>query len=200
MQQQMELLAKRHRINLKKPFEDLPKKSRDILLEGRPTAIRGSWRFSRRPTIPPPRRIGSGSRNTCRRPSARPVTGSGLRPASLSVRGQETFRLPNSRRPSIARALLTVRNWEFQTTAKTQIARPGWWTKSAAAWEFLIVSRPGLLEPGTVRRRRFPGAKAQRIRLATQIGSKLRGVTLTFLDEPSIGPAPARQQPLCWIR
>ena len=37
------------------------------------------------------------------------------------------------------------------------------------------------------------GGEAQRIRLATQIGSKLMGV-LYILDEPSIGSAPARQQ------
>jgi hypothetical protein len=38
------------------------------------------------------------------------------------------------------------------------------------------------------------GGEAQRIRLATQIGSGLTGV-LYILDEPSIGLAPARQRP-----
>ena len=38
------------------------------------------------------------------------------------------------------------------------------------------------------------GGEGQRIRLATQIGSKLRGV-LYVLDEPSIGLAPSRQRP-----
>jgi excinuclease ABC subunit A len=37
------------------------------------------------------------------------------------------------------------------------------------------------------------GGEAQRIRLATQIGSQLMGV-LYILDEPSIGLAPARQR------
>src|SRR5579872_4600951 len=34
MQHKLEELAQKHRINLKKPFEELPKKSRDILVEG----------------------------------------------------------------------------------------------------------------------------------------------------------------------
>ncbi len=38
------------------------------------------------------------------------------------------------------------------------------------------------------------GGESQRIRLASQIGSGLTGV-LYVLDEPSIGPAPARQRP-----
>jgi len=34
MQEQLEEMARKNRINLKKPFEDLPKKTRDLLLEG----------------------------------------------------------------------------------------------------------------------------------------------------------------------
>ncbi len=41
------------------------------------------------------------------------------------------------------------------------------------------------------------GGEAQRIRLATQIGSGLAGV-LYVLDEPSIGLAPAGQRPADW--
>ena len=60
--------------------------------------------------------------------------------------------------------------------------------KSATALEFLLnvgvgylsLDRPGL---------DLSGGEGQRIRLATQIGSKLRGV-LYVLDEPSIGLHP----------
>ena len=46
-------------------------------------------------------------------------------------------------------------------------------------WDWIICR-------STARRRRISGGEGQRIRLATQIGSRLRGV-LYVLDEPSIG-------------
>ena len=55
--------------------------------------------------------------------------------------------------------------------------------------EFLNAVGLGYISAWTARRRRFRGGEAQRIRLATQIGSKLRGV-LYVLDEPSIGLHP----------
>ena len=51
--------------------------------------------------------------------------------------------------------------------------------------------RPRVPDPRASRRRRWP-ARAQRIRLATQIGASLVGV-LYILDEPSHRAAPARQ-------
>ena len=66
--------------------------------------------------------------------------------------------------------------------------RPRAWMKSAAAWNFS--PRSGLdylsLDRSSAT---LSGGEAQRIRLATQIGSKLRGV-LYVLDEPSIGLHP----------
>ena len=52
--------------------------------------------------------------------------------------------------------------------------------------DYLTVERPA---------NTLSGGESQRIRLATQIGSKLMGV-LYILDEPSIGLAPARQPPV----
>ena len=86
----------------------------------------------------------------------------------------------------IARALLTVRNWEFNER-ETQIAgrvvdeiRRRLEFLSAVGLDYLSLERSAAT---------LSGGEAQRIRLATQIGSKLRGV-LYVLDEPSIGLHP----------
>jgi len=86
----------------------------------------------------------------------------------------------------IARALMTVRNWEFGER-ETQIAgrvvdeiRRRLEFLSAVGLDYLSLERSAAT---------LSGGEAQRIRLATQIGSKLRGV-LYVLDEPSIGLHP----------
>ena len=86
----------------------------------------------------------------------------------------------------IARALMTVRNWEFNER-ETQIAgrvvdeiRRRLEFLSAVGLDYLSLERSAAT---------LSGGEAQRIRLATQIGSKLRGV-LYVLDEPSIGLHP----------
>jgi excinuclease ABC subunit A len=87
---------------------------------------------------------------------------------------------------SIARALVTVRNWEFGAREQ-QIAgrvveeiRRRLEFLSAVGLDYLSLERSAAT---------LSGGEAQRIRLATQIGSKLRGV-LYVLDEPSIGLHP----------
>ena len=57
--------------------------------------------------------------------------------------------------------------------------------RSAAVWAF-CARGAGIPDAVARARRRSPAARAQRIRLATQIGSSLMGV-LYILDEPSIG-------------
>ena len=86
----------------------------------------------------------------------------------------------------VARALVTVRNWEFGER-ETQIAgrvldeiRRRLEFLSAVGLDYLSLDRSAAT---------LSGGEAQRIRLATQIGSKLRGV-LYVLDEPSIGLHP----------
>src|SRR5664280_2558039 len=86
----------------------------------------------------------------------------------------------------IARALMTVRNWEL-TDRENQIAgrvvdeiRRRLEFLSAVGLDYLSLDRSSAT---------LSGGEAQRIRLATQIGSKLRGV-LYVLDEPSIGLHP----------
>src|SRR5512133_3332690 len=84
------------------------------------------------------------------------------------------------------RALMTVRNWEL-TGRESQIAgrvvdeiRRRLEFLSAVGLDYLSLERSSAT---------LSGGEAQRIRLATQIGSKLRGV-LYVLDEPSIGLHP----------
>ena len=86
----------------------------------------------------------------------------------------------------IARALVTVRNWEL-SEREQQIAgrvldeiRRRLEFLSAVGLDYLSLDRSAAT---------LSGGEAQRIRLATQIGSKLRGV-LYVLDEPSIGLHP----------
>src|ERR1035437_3205286 len=108
-----------------------------------------------------------------------------LRPASLAVR-VKNFSIAEFTQLPIARALLTVRNWEFGDR-ETQIAgrivdeiRRRLEFLSAVGLDYLSLERSAAT---------LSGGEAQRIRLATQIGSKLRGV-LYVLDEPSIGLHP----------
>ena len=86
----------------------------------------------------------------------------------------------------IARALKVVSTWEL-TEREAQIAarvldeiRHRMEYLSAVGLDYLSLSRGSAT---------LSGGEAQRIRLATQIGSKLRGV-LYVLDEPSIGLHP----------
>jgi excinuclease ABC subunit A len=111
--------------------------------------------------------------------------GKRLRPASLAVR-VKNFSIAEFTAMPIARALLTVRNWEFGER-ETQIAgrivdeiRRRLEFLSAVGLDYLSLERSAAT---------LSGGEAQRIRLATQIGSKLRGV-LYVLDEPSIGLHP----------
>ncbi len=178
MQQAVQDLAKRNRIDIKKPFEDLPKKARDILLEGildtlnqtYETALEGyrEWLTE----FMSPRQCPA-------------CEGRRLHPASLSVR-VKNFSIAEFTALSIARALVTVRNWEL-TGRERQIAgrvvdeifrRLEF--LSAVGLDYLSLDRSAAT---------LSGGEAQRIRLATQIGSKLRGV-LYVLDEPSIGLHP----------
>lgn len=108
-----------------------------------------------------------------------------LRPASLAVR-VHSVSIAEFTTMSISRALLTVRSWEFGER-ETQIAgrvvdeiRRRLQFLLSVGLHYLSLDRSAST---------LSGGEAQRIRLATQIGSKLRGV-LYVLDEPSIGLHP----------
>ena len=184
MQQQLEELAQKHRINLKKPFDSLPKKSRDILVEGG-GGLPGILQILQETYDS----SAEGYREWLTEymsPSECPAChGLRLRPASLAVR-VKNFSIAEFTRLPLARALVTVRNWEF-SDREQQIAgrvldeiRRRLEFLSAVGLDYLSLDRSAAT---------LSGGEAQRIRLATQIGSKLRGV-LYVLDEPSIGLHP----------
>jgi excinuclease ABC subunit A len=184
MQQHLEELAQKSRINLKKPFEDLPKKSRDILVEGG-NGLAGILRILQDTYDS----SSEGYREWLAEymsPAECPACGGKrLRPASLAVR-VKNFSIAEFTSLPLARALVTVRNWELNDR-EMQIAgrvldeiRRRLEFLSAVGLDYLSLDRSAAT---------LAGGEAQRIRLATQIGSKLRGV-LYVLDEPSIGLHP----------
>ncbi len=111
--------------------------------------------------------------------------GKRLRPSSLAVRVRNISIAEFTAMP-LSRALLTARSWEFHGREEQIAGRVA--DEIRRRLEFL--ESVGLhylsLERSAAT---LSGGEAQRIRLATQIGSKLRGV-LYVLDEPSIGLHP----------
>jgi excinuclease ABC subunit A len=111
--------------------------------------------------------------------------GKRLKPASLAVRVKNVG-IADLTGMSIGRALETVNSWMLDPR-EHQIAgrildeiRSRMEYLTAVGLEYLSLDRGSAT---------LSGGEAQRIRLATQIGSKLRGV-LYVLDEPSIGLHP----------
>ena len=184
MQQRLEEFAQKARINLKKPFEELPRKTRDLLLDGG-NGFPGILAILDEVY----RESSEGYREWLTDYMSPRVCsackGTRLRPASLAVR-VKNFSVAEFTALPIARALVTVRNWTLNDR-ETQIAgrvldeiRRRLEFLSAVGLDYLSLERSAAT---------LSGGEAQRIRLATQIGSKLRGV-LYVLDEPSIGLHP----------
>jgi len=184
MQQRLEEFAKRSRINLKKPFEDLPKKTRALLLEGGSgfEGILGVLNETYSESSDAYKEWLADYMSPAECPACH---GKRLRPSSLSVR-VKNFAIADFTSMPIARSLMTVRNWEL-TGREQQIAgrvvdeiRRRLEFLSDVGLDYLSLERSAAT---------LSGGESQRIRLATQIGSKLRGV-LYVLDEPSIGLHP----------
>jgi excinuclease ABC subunit A len=178
MQQHVQEIAKKNRINLAKPFEDLPAKARETLTSGILAILDESYASAT-----------EGYREWLTDyMSPRPCPecqGRRLRPASLAVR-VKNYSVAEFTALAISHALTAVRNWELGEREQ-QIAgrvveeiRRRLEFLSAVGLDYLSLDRSAAT---------LSGGEAQRIRLATQIGSKLRGV-LYVLDEPSIGLHP----------
>ncbi len=181
---ELEEAAKRLHIDLNKPFEELSEKARKLLIHGGagyPGLLKvldeifaeagdsyREWLMSYMSAAECP---------ACR--------GRRLKPTSLAVRvkGISIGAFANL---AAAKALQVVRSWRFNAR-ELQIAgrvvdeiRHRIEFLTAVGLEYLSLDRSAAT---------LAGGEAQRIRLATQIGSKLRGV-LYVLDEPSIGLHP----------
>ena len=184
MQQRLDELAKKHRINLAKPFEELPKKFRDILVDGG-GGLPGILQILDQTYQDSSEGYREWLTDYMSPAQCTACEGRRLRPASLAVR-VKTFSISEFTGMPIARALMTVRNWAF-TEREMLIGgrvldeiRRRLEFLSAVGLDYLSLDRSSAT---------LSGGEAQRIRLATQIGSKLRGV-LYVLDEPSIGLHP----------
>jgi excinuclease ABC subunit A len=184
MQQQLNDGAARLRIKINKPFEELPKKSQALLLEGG-NGFDGIIKV----LTDTYEEAGQGYREWLMdymSPAICPdCHGRRLRPSSLAVRvkGAGVGELTEM---SIDRALATVKSWKLNEREQQIAARVIEEIRNrlefltAVGLNYLSLARSAAT---------LSGGEAQRIRLATQIGSKLRGV-LYVLDEPSIGLHP----------
>jgi len=183
------LAAERYKINLKTPFEDLPPKQQHILVYGPPkgeapqTGFHGVLAYLR-DSIDEARSDGYRdymmnfmSATPC--PACR---GKRLRPESLAVKVGGLSIADFTALP-LNRALSAALNLTFN--AREAMVAERIRREIAERLEFLC--EVGLTYLSLDRNAAtLSGGEGQRIRLATQIGSKLRGV-LYVLDEPSIG-------------
>jgi len=182
--------ARKLRIDLSTPFDQLPQKTQDLLMlggNGFPGILKVLEETFEDAT--------EGYREWLMDYMS-PITcpdchGKRLKPGSLAVLVQGISIAAFTAMP-IARAIPTVRGWQF-SERETEIAgrvveeiRNRMEFLAAVGLEYLSLDRSAAT---------LSGGEAQRIRLATQIGSRLRGV-LYVLDEPSIGLHPRDNQRL----
>ncbi len=185
----LQLAATRYKIDLKVPFEDLPPKQQHILVYGPPkgeaprTGFHGILAYLR-DNIEEARSEGYReymmsfmSATPC--PVCR---GKRLRPESLAVK-VGGFSIADFTALPLNRALSAAINLQF--TEREALVAERIRREIAERLEFLCAVGLNYLSLNR-NAATLSGGEGQRIRLATQIGSRLRGV-LYVLDEPSIG-------------
>ncbi|HEY0264699.1 MAG TPA: excinuclease ABC subunit UvrA [Granulicella sp.] len=185
----IKLAADKYKINLKQPFSDLSKPHQDLLLYGPPrneagrTGFHGIFAYLRS-NLEETKSEGYReymmqymSATTCPR-----CQGKRLRPESLAVTVNGAS-IADFTGLSLVRALESARTMLF--TGRDRLIADRLQREIIERLEFL--NAVGLSYLSLDRSAAtLSGGEGQRIRLATQIGSKLRGV-LYVLDEPSIG-------------
>jgi excinuclease ABC subunit A len=185
----IQLAADRYKIDLKQPFEDLPPKQQHILVYGPPkgeaprTGFHGILAYLRDNVEEA--RSDSYREYMMSYMSAAPCPvcrGKRLRPESLAVKVgglsiADFTALPLNRALSAA---INLKFTEREALVAERIRR-----EIAERLEFLCAVGLNYLSLNRSAAT-LSGGEGQRIRLATQIGSRLRGV-LYVLDEPSIG-------------
>ncbi len=190
MTHKLEDAARRLKFKLGLPFDSLPKKTQNLLLFGG-TGFEGILNILQDNF----EQVSEGYREWLMEymsPTPCPACkGRRLRPSSLAVKVKGVTVAELTGMP-IARALPLVKSWQLNER-ELQIAervveeiRNRMEFLAAVGLDYLSLDRSSAT---------LSGGEAQRIRLATQIGSKLRGV-LYVLDEPSIGLHPRDNQRL----
>ncbi|MBV8629774.1 MAG: excinuclease ABC subunit UvrA, partial [Silvibacterium sp.] len=185
----IKLAADRYKIDLSKPFEKLPQKQQDLLLYGPPkgeaprTGFHGILAYLRdsleesRSEAYRDWMMNYMSASVC--PACK---GRRLRPESLAVKVGGMSIADFTALP-LGRALEAARTLDF--SAREALIAERLRREVVERLEFLTAVGLGYLSLNR-NAATLSGGEGQRIRLATQIGSKLRGV-LYVLDEPSIG-------------
>jgi len=183
MSQHLHALANRLKVPIHKPFEKLTKKAQALVIEGAPgqpglLAILDKYYHQE---------VASEAYHDWFMQYMSPAVcpdchGKRLKPSSLAVRVKGVT-IADLVELSVSRALAAVKAWKL-TDREAQIGaraveevRNRLEFLAAVGLDYLNLARSAAT---------LSGGEAQRIRLATQIGSKLRGV-LYVLDEPSIG-------------
>ncbi|MGH9662910.1 MAG: excinuclease ABC subunit UvrA, partial [Bryobacteraceae bacterium] len=177
-------LAMKLKVKLSRPFEDLPPKAQQGLLNGlgESPGILGILQSSFDEATDGYREWLMDYMSPALCPACH---GKRLRPSSLAVRVKGMSIAEFTGLP-IARALPVAREWQL-TERERQIAGR---VVEEIDHRLEFLAAVGLDYLGLDRSSAtLSGGEAQRIRLATQIGSRLRGV-LYVLDEPSIGLHP----------
>jgi excinuclease ABC subunit A len=185
----VQLAADRYKIDLKTPFEDLPPKQQHILVYGPPkgetprTGFHGILAYLR--DNAEEARSDSYREYMMSYMSAVPCPvcrGKRLRPESLAVKVGGLSIADFTALP-LNRALSAIINLQF--TEREAMVAERLRREIAERLEFLCAVGLNYLSLDR-NSATLSGGEGQRIRLATQIGSRLRGV-LYVLDEPSIG-------------
>ncbi len=184
MQSRLNAAARSLRIKLSTPFEDFPAAIQKLLLEGG-DGFDGILSILNRTLASASTGYAEWLGDYMTQSKCLACNGRRLRPASLAVRIQGLSISEFTEMP-VARSLPLVGSWQWNER-EMQIAgrvvdeiRHRLEFLSAVGLDYLSLDRSA----GTL-----SGGEGQRIRLATQIGSQLRGV-LYVLDEPSIGLHP----------
>ena len=178
------------RFDLSKPFDQLPKKAQQVLLAGG-SSFPGILRLLDDTYAQASEGYREWLMEYMSATECPACLGKRLKPSSLAVRLKgvsigEFTALP------VARAIPLVRGWQFTDRERQVVGRVieeignRLEFLAAVGLDYLSLDRSSAT---------LSGGEAQRIRLATQIGSKLRGV-LYVLDEPSIGLHPRDNQRL----
>ena len=189
LQRTMELAAYAHKFDLATPFEKFPRRVQNLILYGNPG--NNGLRFAG--VLDYLQRNFEESTSDSYREwltqymSAVPCAACGgrrLRPESLAVRVAK-YSVADFTALPISDARAAVERVRAQLTERQEQIAGRALDEIAERLDFLLAVGLGYL---TLDRSAatLSGGEAQRIRLATQIGSKLRGV-LYVLDEPSIG-------------
>src|SRR6202046_4309822 len=191
----LQITAAAHGINLNTPFEKFPEKIQDLLLNGESgrgkTGFRGIFGYLKQNLEESTSEgyrdwlMDHMSASDC--PACH---GKRLRPESLAVKVTgmsiaDFTALPISKALEVARSIkLAGREEKIAGRVMHEVVERLQFL-NAVGLNYISLDRSAAT---------LSGGEGQRIRLATQIGSKLRGV-LYVLDEPSIGlPAPAQRR------